>query len=260
MTEIKRYGQDIEYDMSSIIERKDGPYVLYSDLTALQAKHEERDEELSGELLATMEELEDVKAKAEHEILNLKQEIDCLTLTVEELELERDRRDEVWRNKYSMVQNDLAKAWQERDRLREEPVHLGFFYNDEDGITNIYILDQDGNEIEREVRAKCLLERISKYFDRAKSAESESAKLKAELERMRAEIDIASVAGIYMDRSLADFRKACEVLIIDEEKNIHPNNALISVLCDAIRLTREFTHCTIPRLTPANDQKEEGYE
>jgi hypothetical protein len=29
--EIQRYGQDIEYDMASVIKRKDGPYVLYAD-------------------------------------------------------------------------------------------------------------------------------------------------------------------------------------------------------------------------------------
>lgn len=64
-----------------------------------------------------------------------------------------------------------------------EPIHLGYFYNDEVGITDIYILDKDGNETSRPIKAKCLLKRISKYFERAKSAEQELVALKDRLEK-----------------------------------------------------------------------------
>lgn len=59
-------------------------------------------------------------------------------------------------------------------------------------------------------------------------------------EKLKGIGEIITVAGTYMDRSIVDFRRACKTLL-DEEKNlIAPNNALISVLCDAIRLSREF--------------------
>jgi hypothetical protein len=62
-----------------------------------------------------------------------------------------------------------------------------------------------------------------------------------ELQKARKELDISSVAGVYMDRSIADFRRACEILIIEEEQKPNPDDSLISVLRDSIRLTRELT-------------------
>lgn len=60
------------------------------------------------------------------------------------------------------------------------PIHLGYIYSSEEGITDIFILDENGDEIDTPVKATCLLERISKYFKRAKSAEQKLATLKAE--------------------------------------------------------------------------------
>ncbi len=49
--------------------------------------------------------------------------------------------------------------------------------------------------------------------------------------------DVA-VAG-RMDRSIADFIRACSVHLVEQQENISPDNALIAVLCDAVRLARE---------------------
>lgn len=48
------------------------------------------------------------------------------------------------------------------------------------------------------------------------------------------------VAGERMERTLDDFVRACEVLLDEEQSKVAPNNALIAVLCDAVRLTREY--------------------
>lgn len=42
-----------------------------------------------------------------------------------------------------------------------------------------------------------------------------------------------------VDRTLAEFMNACEVLLEEEQAKISHDNALISVLCDAVRLARE---------------------
>jgi hypothetical protein len=47
------------------------------------------------------------------------------------------------------------------------------------------------------------------------------------------------VGGEFMERTLADFERACEVHIEEEQARPLPNNALIAVLCDAVRLSRE---------------------
>ena len=49
------------------------------------------------------------------------------------------------------------------------------------------------------------------------------------------------VAGTYMDRSLADFQRACEVHIGEEQRKPNPDTALIAVLCDAVRCARELS-------------------
>jgi hypothetical protein len=50
--------------------------------------------------------------------------------------------------------------------------------------------------------------------------------------------DDATVAGRF-DRSIADFIRACSVHLVEQQESIAPNNALIAVLCDSIRLARE---------------------
>ncbi len=47
------------------------------------------------------------------------------------------------------------------------------------------------------------------------------------------------VAG-RMGRSIAEHERACLVLIEEEQSKIAPNNALISVLCDSVRMGREW--------------------
>ena len=48
------------------------------------------------------------------------------------------------------------------------------------------------------------------------------------------------IGGTYMDRSIAQFTRACQVLIKEEQDRLAPNNALISALCDAVRVAREL--------------------
>ena len=49
----------------------------------------------------------------------------------------------------------------------------------------------------------------------------------------------AVVVGGVMQRSIAEFVRACEVLIAAETEKASPDTALIGVLCDAVRLSRE---------------------
>ena len=49
------------------------------------------------------------------------------------------------------------------------------------------------------------------------------------------------IAGTYMDCSLHEFVRRCEVYIEAEQAKLAPDNALIAVLSDAVRLTREMT-------------------
>lgn len=49
------------------------------------------------------------------------------------------------------------------------------------------------------------------------------------------------VAGTYMDRSIADFARACGVYIEEELAKLASDTHLIALLCDAVRLTREMT-------------------
>lgn len=49
------------------------------------------------------------------------------------------------------------------------------------------------------------------------------------------------VVGRTLTTSHDDFTRACRLLIQAEQAKVSPNNALLSVLCDAVRLSRE--HC-----------------
>ena len=54
-----------------------------------------------------------------------------------------------------------------------------------------------------------------------------------------------SVTG-RMDLTLADLERRCLILLDEEQRKIAPNNALISVLCNTIRLIREVVgQCSI---------------
>ena len=51
--------------------------------------------------------------------------------------------------------------------------------------------------------------------------------------------DQSVVGGTRMERSLADFWRACEVYIDAEQQQLAPDTTLIVLLCDAVRLGRE---------------------
>ena len=48
-----------------------------------------------------------------------------------------------------------------------------------------------------------------------------------------------TVGGSYMERTVEDFVRACEVMIGHEQEKIAPDNALVALLCDAVRFSRE---------------------
>ncbi len=70
-------------------------------------------------------------------------------------------------------------------------------------------------------------------------------KMRGEPRRMGEErvdlIGAPSVAGVHMERSIADFVRGCDVLIHEEQAFPIPDTALIGILCDAVRLAREHT-------------------
>jgi len=84
--------------------------------------------------------------------------------------------------------------------------------------------------------ASCPKHPLSKAKSELEQARRELADLRGRMEE-----SCVSVAGVYMDRSIADFRRACSVLIAEEQMKPLPNNALVAVLCDSIRLSRELT-------------------
>ena len=55
------------------------------------------------------------------------------------------------------------------------------------------------------------------------------------------------VAGVYMDRSLRDFVRACGVYLEEEQAKLAPDTHVITLVCDAVRLTREMRLMTAKR-------------
>jgi len=49
------------------------------------------------------------------------------------------------------------------------------------------------------------------------------------------------VAGRRMLREVSVFERDCLQMIFDEQEKLAPDNALIALLCDAVRLAREHT-------------------
>lgn len=54
--------------------------------------------------------------------------------------------------------------------------------------------------------------------------------------------DESVIAGVYMERSLGNFIRACEVYVQEESQKLSPDSHLIALLCDAVRLAREMTN------------------
>jgi len=52
-------------------------------------------------------------------------------------------------------------------------------------------------------------------------------------------LPLPEVAGRYLTVSHAQFEQSIKVLMAEEQDKPSPNNALVSVLCEAIRLSRE---------------------
>ena len=74
--------------------------------------------------------------------------------------------------------------------------------------------------------------------------ESQLAAANAEVERLTGKTTVAGTLSI----TLADHVNRCEVLIGDEQRKTNPDNALISALCDSIRLVREYVaNVTAPK-------------
>lgn len=67
------------------------------------------------------------------------------------------------------------------------------------------------------------------------------------------------VAGDVMTRPIYEFVRACEHLLADEQQKANPDNALIAVLCDAVRLSREHvTLASWPAISPQPEPQGEG--
>lgn len=76
----------------------------------------------------------------------------------------------------------------------------------------------------------------------AEIAEASACAAHAQEQSMtRADTPLVQVAGTYMDRSIADFQRACETHIDEEQRKTNPDTAIIALLCDAIRCSRELS-------------------
>ena len=52
---------------------------------------------------------------------------------------------------------------------------------------------------------------------------------------------LPEVAGRRLDISHAEFERRCRFMLKLEQEKIAPDTAVIAVLCDAVRLAREYT-------------------
>ncbi len=74
-----------------------------------------------------------------------------------------------------------------------------------------------------------------------------------------AAVPLPSVEGVYMDRSIADFQRACQVHIGEEQARVSPDTALIGLLCDAVRCSRELAEqAKVRDAAPARPLPDEG--
>lgn len=74
-----------------------------------------------------------------------------------------------------------------------------------------------------------------------------------ELQRLRAAHEprtLPEVAGDSLPTTLAQFEQRCKVLLADEQEKPSPDNALIGLLCDAVRLARENERMAKAGITP----------
>lgn len=74
---------------------------------------------------------------------------------------------------------------------------------------------------------------------------------------------VVAVAGRTLTRTLAAFYLACDRLLADEQAKVAPDNTLIAVLCDAVRLGREnedLGRMAIPVTAPLEPLSDEAVE
>lgn len=96
-----------------------------------------------------------------------------------------------------------------------------------------------------------LRELITQWRDAARQSTSDAysnafESCADELEALLAAVPVEEAAqlprvavGGRMERSIADFLRACDIHLVAQQESIMPDNALIAVLCDAVRLARE---------------------
>lgn len=53
-------------------------------------------------------------------------------------------------------------------------------------------------------------------------------------------MELPNVGGRRLGRTINSYKRAILVLLAEEQMKLSPNNALIAVLCDSIRLAREY--------------------
>ena len=59
---------------------------------------------------------------------------------------------------------------------------------------------------------------------------------------------LPEVAGDRLLTSLANFEHRCKVHLAEEQAKIAPDNSLIALLCDGVRLAREHANLAVQRL------------
>ncbi len=93
------------------------------------------------------------------------------------------------------------------------------------------------NDSDYPILAACTKER--------NAAEEVIRELKATIKQQAEEIERLNagsmVAGNYATGTYQNLVVRCEALMKEEQEKVSPNNTLISILCDTIRLTRENT-------------------
>ena len=69
--------------------------------------------------------------------------------------------------------------------------------------------------------------------------------IKAETSDSPSDEGLPSVSGM-LEGSLADHERSLLVKLMDEQEKINPDNSLISVLCNAVRVSREYVRYMEP--------------
>jgi len=64
---------------------------------------------------------------------------------------------------------------------------------------------------------------------------------------------LPAVAGRQISTSLAEFERKCLVLLEEEQRLPCPNNAIIAVLCESVRLKREYCDVIQVQALPVRD-------